>query len=357
MGWRTGGLLTRIVSESEGCCGVAELPDFLRYNRPMRVLLVKLSSMGDVLHNLPVASDLARAFPGIEIDWVTEAPYAALVALHPSVRRVIPMHLRDLKKRWWSTRAWRIFLDDKAQLGGQTYDTVLDTQGLVKSAFIARWARGSVAGFSRETAREPLAARGYDRTIDVPRNLHAVARNRRLAAGVFGYELDDAVDYGLRLPPGAPATPAARPYVVFLHATSRADKMWPDAHWIALGQRLYDRGLGVVLPWGNADEKLASERLAAAIPAALVPVKMSLLDAAALLAGACAAIGVDTGLAHLSVALSRPTLGLYLTTSPALTGLYGSRFAVNLGGGSKQQPVVPSVDDAWRALDALLAPT
>ena len=320
----------------------------------MRVLLVKLSSMGDVLHNLPVASDLARAFPGIEIDWVTEAPYAPLVALHPKVRRVIPLRLRDLKKRWWSPKAWSAFLDDKAQLGGQEYDTVLDTQGLIKSALVARCARGPIAGFSRETAREPLAARGYARTFDVPRQLHAVERNRRLATAAFGYELTGAADYGLRLPPTVGATVPARPYVVFLHATSRADKQWPEAHWVALGQRLHDRGVGVVLPWGNADEKRTSERLAAAIPAALVPKKMSLLDATTLLAGARGVLGVDTGLAHLSVALARPTVGLYLTTSPALTGLYGSELAVNLGGGSRQHPVVPSVDETWHALELLI---
>jgi heptosyltransferase I len=349
---RNGGRATGIVSETECGCGIAQIAVFLRYNRPMRVLLVKLSSMGDVLHNLPVASDLARAYPDVEIDWVTEAPYAELVALHANVRSVIPIRLREVKKRWWSPAAWAAFLDDKAQLKREQYDTILDTQGLIKSAFVARCARGPIAGFSRETARESLAARGYDRTFAVPRQMHAVERNRRLAAAAFGYELTGAVDYGLRLPPIVGAT--TRPYVVFLHATSRADKQWPETHWAALGQRLPEHGLSVVLPWGNAAEKITSERLAALIPGAQVPGKMSLLDAAALLAGAQAAIGVDTGLAHLSVALARPTVGLYVTTSPTLTGLYGSDVAVNLGGGSAQKPVVPSMDEAWRALAELM---
>ena len=159
------------------------------------------------------------------------------------------------------------------------------------------------------------------------------------------------------MPPRPP-----HPFVVFLHATSRADKRWPEPHWVALGQRFHDRGIDVVLPWGNAAEKRTSERLASAIPASRVPPAMSLVEAAALLSRASGTIGVDTGLAHLSVALARPTVGLYLTTSPALTGLYssevavdsGSSLAINLGGGNPQHRVVPSVDAAWHALDVWL---
>ncbi len=321
----------------------------------MRVLLVKLSSMGDVIHNLPVVSDLARKYPDIEIDWVTEAPYAGLVALHPKVRRVIPIQLRHLKKNWWSPAAWRTFFADKTQLGIGTYDTILDTQGLIKSALVSRWANGPIAGFSRASVREPLASHFYNRSIDVPRHLHAVERNRRLAAGAFGYEHVNQVDYGLQLRAAAPSAESP-PVVVFLHATSREDKMWPQAHWVALGQRLHDRGFGIVLPWGNAAEKLASEQLARLIPTATVPAALSLVEAAGLLSQASAVIGVDTGLAHLAVALSRPTVGLFLTTFPTLTGLYGMERVINLGGGSVQQPVAPSVDEASNALDTLLGP-
>ena len=322
----------------------------------MRVLLVKLSSMGDVLHNLPVVSDLARVYPDIEIDWVTEVPYAGLVALQPRVRKVFAVHLRDLKQRWWSVAAWAAFFDTRKQLGAQEYDVILDTQGLVKSAMVARWANGTIAGFSAETVREPLAARAYDRKVAVPRDLHAVERNRRLASAVFGYELDSSVDYGLRRPALLAKTRFASPYVVFLHATSRANKMWPEANWIALGQRLREIGIRVILPWGSSAERHVSERLASAIPEAVVPPAMSLLEAAALLAEARAVVGVDTGLAHLSVALARPTVGIYLTTSPALTGLYGNDLAINLGGGTTQQPADPAVDEAWQALQRLLLP-
>ena len=323
----------------------------------MRVLLVKLSSMGDVLHNLPVVSDLVHAYPDVEIDWVTEAPYAPLVRLHPGVCNAIPLQLRSLKKNWWSPAAWCAFLDSKKRLADQTYDMVLDTQGLLKSAFVARCAKGPIVGFSRASAREPLAARFYNQEIEVLRDLHAVKRNRQLAAGAFGYALRDVVEYGLRFR----AFPAdfVRPfsqgkYAVFLHATSRANKMWPESHWIELGMRLHEIGIGVVLPWGSADERRVSERLADGIPGAIIPTVMSLLHAAALLAEASVVIGVDTGLAHLAVALARPSVGLYVTTSPALTGLYGSSLAVNLGGGSPAQPTVPGVDETWVTVKSLL---
>lgn len=322
---------------------------FLRYNPSMRVLLVKLSSMGDVLHNLPVVSDLVRAYPGIEIDWVTEAPYAGLVALHPGVGRVIPTHLRALKERWWSPETWSVFLEAKGTLRGRNYDVILDTQGLIKSALVAHWARGPVAGFSRASAREPIATWAYRQKFAVPRDLHAVERNRRLAAGIFGYQPSSPVDYGI--PPPAPGLvdSTTTAYVVFLHATSRADKMWPETNWVALGQRFRELDIGVVLPWGDSTERRTSERLAHFLPGAVVPSAMSLIEAATLLAQARGAIGVDTGLAHLSVALGRPTVGLYTTTSPDRTGLYGNSQTTNLGGGEPRRPAIPTVDEAWQA--------
>jgi heptosyltransferase-1 len=313
----------------------------------MRVLLVKLSSLGDVIHNAPVVSDLARAIPGIEIDWVTEAPYAGLAALHPGVKRVFPLRLRALKKNWWTPSAWTDFLDDRRALAN-AYDLILDTQGLLKSALVARAAHGPIAGFSASSVREPMAVRFYDRTLEVARDQHAVARNRQLAAAAFGYALAEPVDYGLRAPTAT--TKDGRPYCVLLHATSRADKSWPVADWIALGKTLNARGFGVVLPWGNAAEKRTSEQIAAALNEATVPSALSLTEAATLLAGATGVAGVDTGLSHLAVALGRPTVGIYVSTQPALTGLYGSLQAINLGSGNREQPGAPDVETVVAAM-------
>ena len=320
----------------------------------MRVLLVKLSSLGDVIHNLPVATDLAQALPGIEIDWLTEAPYAELVALHPAVRNAFPVHLRHLKKHWWSPAAWDEWRADRRRVGGQEFDRALDTQGLLKSAWVARWANVPISGYAAASAREPMAARFYTQLFDVPRDLHAVTRNRRLAAQAFGYELPADIDYGLRVSMSAPAWLPPEPFAVFLHGTSRADKLWPEAHWITLGRELHAHGLQVLLPWGSAAERVVAEKLAGAIPQASVAPAMSLVEAAGMLARATAVIGVDTGLAHLAVALQRPTVGIYLTTSPRLTGLAGGTNAVNLGDGSPAKPDCPPVDAVLAALQPLL---
>ena len=321
----------------------------------MRVLLVKLSSLGDVIHNLPVASDLARARPGVEIDWAVESPYAEIVALHPLIKNVFPVPLRNLKKNWRSKGAWRDFMAARARLSAQRYDTILDTQGLLKSAWIARWPEGPVSGYARGSAREPFATRFYHHRFDIPRTLHAVERNRQLAAHVFGYQLDTPARYNIAAPSGALAWLPRAPFVVFLHATSRTNKMWPESHWISLGQRLGARNVNVVLPWGNPAEHEMSGRIAAALPNSIIPPALSLSDAARMLSGAAAVVGVDTGLAHLSVALGRPTLGLYVSTEPALTGLHGAGNAINLGGGNQTTLAVPGVEQVWQTLMSWLA--
>lgn len=296
------------------------------------ILLVKTSSLGDVLHNLPVVSDIARHYPDAQIDWVVEEGFAALPRLHPAVRNVIPVAVRRWRGKLLSAAAWREIAAFRNRLAAQRYDVALDTQGLLKSALLMRGAQGLRCGFDRDSAREPLAARLYQRTFPVAKGQHAVERNRQLAAQALGYALEGKAEYGIRPPAIArPAWLAEEPYAVLLHATSRADKLWDEANWIELGCYLREKHVRCVLPWGSAAEQARSLRLAAAIPGAVAPPRLDLDEAAALLGGAQAVIGVDTGLAHLAAALGVPTVGIYISTDPALTGLYAGRCAVNLG--------------------------
>lgn len=312
-----------------------------------RVLFVKLSSLGDVIHHLPAVTDLAAHRPGVVVHWAVEEAYAGLAALHPAVSRTIPVGLRRARGAPLSHASWRDLFATRGALGEQPYDFIVDTQGLAKSAVVARAARGMRFGFDRRSAREPLASRFYDVGIQVPRNLHAVERNRRLVGAVFGHAVDAPADYGLAPPGPPPAWAEGAPYVVALHAASRAAKRWPEAHWIALAATLAGRGWRIVYPGGSPAEREGAARLAAASPGGLAAPPMDLLEAAALLAGSEGVIGVDTGLTHLAVALGRPTIGVYVATDPALTGLHGGPGAVNLGGKGH----VPTVEAVVAALE------
>ena len=294
----------------------------------MRFLLVKTSSLGDVIHNLPIVTDLRAHFPEAEIDWVAEESFADIARLHPGVRRVIPVALRRWRKSLLATDTWREMRAFRATLQAENYDLVIDTQGLLKSALITRMARGRCCGYDTSSAREPMAARFYDATFEVPKNLHAVARNRRLAALAGGYIASAAPDYGIAAPP-APTFRGTE--TILLTATSRDDKLWPEDSWIAAGRALHERGLNCLLPAGSATERERAARIAQAIPGAVALPPLSLPELAAQLADARIIIGVDTGLVHLAAALGRPTLALFCASDPVLTGVCATTPAINLG--------------------------
>ena len=318
-----------------------------------KILLVKTSSMGDIIHNLPVVSDIRAHFPEAEIDWVVEESFAGIPALHPGVGEIIPVAVRRWRKNLFSRTVHAEISAFVTRLRSKTYDVVLDTQGLVKSAVIARLAQGGRCGFDRQSAREPLAALFYDKTLRIEKNRHAVVRNRLLAGRTFGYSPDGPVNYGIAAPllalPWLPVTP----FVVLLHATSRDDKLWPEADWIALGAYLAGKGIACVLPWGSAAEHRRSQRLAEKISLGIVPPALTLGQAATLISHSIAAVGVDTGLVHLAAALTVPTIAIYCASDPGLTGLHvSSGQAINLGGAGTP-PDTASVIDALNGIAAL----
>jgi heptosyltransferase-1 len=314
----------------------------------MKILFVKTSSLGDVVHHCPAVSDAARAYPDAQIDWVVEESFAAVAALHRAVRRVIPVALRRWRRSLWRPSTWAEIGAFRRALRAEVYDKVIDTQGLLKSALIARLARGERHGYDAQSAREPFAAHWYDSRHAVSRALHAVERNRLLSAAALGSAPADGCDYGLAAPREAPLS-IASDYAVLLSMTSRADKLWAEANWIELARALAARGLAAVLPWGSEPERARCERIARGIEAARVPRRLSIRELAAVLRGARAVVGVDTGLAHLAVALGVPTVALYSATDPGLTGLYGAAPLRNLGGIGRP----PSVAEALTALEEL----
>lgn len=296
----------------------------------MRVLLVKTSSLGDVIHTLPALTDAARAIPGIRFDWVVEEAFAEIPAWHPAVDRVIPVAIRRWRKaplRAWTSGEWRRFT---RELLSSRHDLTIDAQGLLKSALLTRYAGTPVHGLDRDSAREPLAARFYTHRHPVARGRHAVERTRELFARALGYPVPTGPgSYGLdhqRVLAGGGTMPQQddpRPYLVFLHGTTWTTKHWPEAYWRQLIETVTAAGWPVRLPWGNEAEQSRAERLAAGLDDATVLPRLPLAGIAAQLAGARACVAVDTGLGHLAAALDVPTLSLFGPTNPGYTGAWG----------------------------------
>lgn len=275
-----------------------------------------------MVHNLPVISDVIARHPDAVIDWVVEESFAEIPRLHPRVRRVIPVGLRRWRRGLFDPATWRDFSRFRRELQSEIYDKIIDTQGLVKSAWLARLARGPSCGQDSDSARESLAAFFYQQRFPVARGRHAIERNRDLVAQALGYPMPDGPpDYGIKPPKTKLSFSVPKKFILGLHATSRDSKRWPVDYWIALGQELHAREIKLLLPWGSAEEEQISQAIAQHLQNAIVLPSMKLHELAALMGRAMAVVGVDTGLVHLAAALSRPTLAIYTDSSPALTGV------------------------------------
>jgi heptosyltransferase I len=283
----------------------------------MRVLLVKLSSLGDVVHALPAVTDAASALGDLDVHWVVEEAYRDVPALHPAVTRVIPVALRRWRRRWRG--ALSEVGDCITALRRDDYDLVLDSQGLIKSSVVASVSRGPRAGFDRASAREPIAAIGYRCAVAVAKGQHAIERQRALFAAALGYSPPPTpIDYGVARPPGA------RAGVVFAHGTTWDNKLWPEPFWIELARRLLRAGAAVTLPWGTVAERDRAARIASGAPGASVADQASLRGMIDLLARSAAVVSVDSGIGHLAAALGVATFALYGPTDAGLTGCRGA---------------------------------
>jgi heptosyltransferase-1 len=311
------------------------------------ILIIKTSSLGDVVHQMPAIADAAREHPGLRMAWVVEEAFAPLARLHPAVAEVIPVATRRWRSHLSQRTTWTQIAEFISCLRRPQFDRVIDTQGLIRSAVMARIAHGERHGFDAASVRESLAARFYDVTHAVRRDLHAVTRNRLLTGLALGYAPQDEVDYGLQRPP----TTAAAPYAILLHGTSRASKEWRAQDWIESGSWLQRQGLQVVLPWGSEPERLLSERLAGAIEGSRVLARQPLDATAQVIANAALVVGVDTGLMHLAAAYRVPLVAVFVSTDPGLTGPLGSGPMTVLGGKGMTPAAGEVIEAAQRLLD------
>lgn len=314
----------------------------------MKILIVKTSSLGDVIHCLPVINDIHVAYPDVQIDWVVEENFADIPRLHPRINRVYTVAFRRWRKQLLNAKTWEEIKRFKHLIAQNNYDAVIDTQGLLKSALITRFTHGVKHGYDKRSIREPLASYFYDRKYSISYQQHAVMRNRTLAALSIDYDPPSAVpDYGLEAKPNSENIPK-KPYIIALHGTSRDSKLWPTEHWIDLGKALNQTQVSIVLPWSNPAELSRAEQIAKSLHNSVVLPKLSIEELASVISQAKAAIGVDTGLSHLAAALNIPTIAIYTDTNPALTGVMGSQAqAINLGNIGK----TPSVDDVLTCLN------
>ena len=311
----------------------------------MRVLIVKTSSMGDVLHTLPALTDAMQAIAGIRFDWVVEEGFAQIPSWHEAVDRVIPVALRRWRKAWFSDPVKAERRAFRETLRAVHYDAVIDAQGLVKSAaLVTRLAHGLKHGMDWQSAREPLASLFYNRRHHIAKQQHAVERTRELFAKSLGYSKPQTQgDYAIAQHFVKESTTGA-PYAVFLHATTRDDKHWPEARWRDLLALMETSGLKIKLPWGAPHEEARARRLAEGFDYVEVLPRLSLEKVARELAGARMVVSVDTGLSHMAAALDRPNFTLYGPTDPGLIGGYGkNQLAVRSPHGDLQQLTAENV--------------
>lgn len=311
--------------------------------------MVKLSSLGDVVHSLPAAIDMQTAFPGIHIDWVVEEGFAPLLRLCPAIERVIPCRLRAWRKEWWSAHTrmqWRVFVQE---LQAQPYDAVIDLQGLTKSALIARLARLTdkgrriaMANRTQGSAYEAPTRWVSDVAVPCDWRSHAVQRARHVCAQALGYAEPTTPRQTLFIAPQAHVAPHT---VALVHGTSRSDKTWPLAHWIKLALQLKEQGFELAIPQSNDTEAQTAAAIAAVVPGAVVWPRGDVLSLTGSLAACAGVIGVDSGPSHIAVALGLPHVQIYNFDTAWRTGPLDCAWQHSVF--DKPCPTPESVMHAW----------
>ncbi|HTF95476.1 MAG TPA: lipopolysaccharide heptosyltransferase I [Cellvibrio sp.] len=288
----------------------------------MKILLIKMSSMGDIFHTFPAISDINKHFPHAEIDWVVEDSFKEIVEWHPGVHKAIPIHLR----RWVrerSVKCWREFKAWRNAVRVENYDHIIDAQGLLKSALVAKCAKGAgIDGYDKDSAREPITRWFYKNTHSVEKEQHAVERTRQLLGKTLGYTPDEKLNFGIKQ--NFTHIQKNPRKLIFIIGTSWITKLWSTNEWKALTHIALDSGYDVEIIWGSPEEQAIADSIISSCPAATRPEqRLAITRIAEKLVEAAGVIGLDTGFSHLAGALETPTIALYGATSPTKVGLIG----------------------------------
>ncbi|WP_082191379.1 lipopolysaccharide heptosyltransferase I [Cellvibrio sp. pealriver] len=288
----------------------------------MKILLIKMSSMGDIFHTFPAISDIKRNFLDAQIDWVVEDGFKEIVDWHPAIHKVIPIHLR----RWVKQRnkkSWQEFKSWRSELRTENYDYIIDAQGLLKSALVAKCASGrSIDGYDKDSVREPISHWFYKRSHNIDKNQHAVERTRQLLGKVLGYTPVKKLNFGINQ--NFTHVQKDTHKLIFIIGTSWITKLWSTSEWQTLTKIAVDEGYSVEIMWGSLEERAIADQIIAFCPQATRPdQRLSITTIAEKLVGAAGVVGLDTGFSHLAGALETPTIALYGATSPIKVGLIG----------------------------------
>lgn len=334
----------------------------------MHVLIIKLSSLGDLIHTFPALTDAKNALPDIQFDWLVDKSFSGVPTWHPNVNQVIGIDLRRWRQQGLR-HLWRQWKGFAPNLHTQKYDCIIDAQGLLKSALLAKQAQGTAAGYDRKSIREPVASFLYQHKYRVPRDQHAIERIRRLCAQALGYSFDQKnINYGLNFAREKPQN-----HILLLHGTTWPSKLWPEIYWAELADLIHQAGFKAHFPWHTPDERLRAERIMRMAGTGQLLPAMSLTEIAQYLAQSAGAVGVDSGLAHITAAVATPAVTLYGPTRAGLTGALG-KYQKNLSADfacapcmrrecayQGQSPVKPACfaelapGKVWRALQQQMA--
>lgn len=322
----------------------------------MRILIVRVSSLGDVVHNLPVLADIHHHYPDAIIDWVVEEGFAGLVKQNRHVNEVIPFALRRWRKHPFSSLTRADFAAFRKRLKAEAYDWVFDTQGLLKTGIIMGFSQttseGKKVGLGNKTdgsSYEPVSRLFHDQSIKMEKHIHVVQRSREMIAKALGYTIDTPPDFGLTVSTEHYDWIPEQPYALFFHGTSRESKKWAHPNWLRIGAMLHEKGLKILLPWGNPAEKVEAERLAEDLEDAVVLPRLSITDMSTVTGRASFVVGVDTGLSHLAAAYDKPTVQIYCNIHRWRTCCDWSPKVISLGG-ENEVPSLEAVENAVRQL-------
>jgi heptosyltransferase-1 len=320
----------------------------------LKILIVRLSSLGDIIHTYPMLYDIKYNLPDATIDWLVDESFTDLLNLNPLVDNIISIPLRKWKKDklnlFSNFKLWR------KQTKNLSYDYIIDAQGLLKSAILAKCLNGTIYGLGKNSIREKLACLFYTKQFETGKNLLSITKNRVLASMIFGYSIDkDNVNFGLtssNFPPSDLAI--SKQYVIFFHATSKDSKKYPKQNWAELAKYLIrEHNLSILLPFGSPREQIESLTIKRLINSDNVYVPNKILDYAklsGLISNAQFVFGVDTGLIHLANALNKKIIAIYVDTNPDKTGIFESLIAKNMG----NKNLTPSVKELMELFESIM---